>query len=213
VNATSPTRKVACAGILVADLFVPPLPRLPEAGALLATDDFLLETGGCAANTGTVLARLGAAVEVCGVVGEDVFADFLVGTLGSRGVGTSAIRRDAGGTSKTVVLTVAGEDRRFIHTFAANTLFDASDLRRAALANSAVFYLGGYLVLPALAPAAPAAARASARPRPSPRLPPVTTATWSVRANCDSKPTSFSLGICSILSLQKDLTGLVRRPP
>ena len=35
-----------------------------------------------------------------------------------------AIRRDAGGTSKTVVLTVAGEDRRFIHTFAANTLFD-----------------------------------------------------------------------------------------
>lgn len=157
--------RVACAGILVADIFVPPLPRLPAAGALLATDDFLLETGGCAANTGTVLAALGGDVTVCGVVGDDVFAEFIVNKLASRGLDTSAIRRAACGTSKTVVLTVAGEDRRFLHTFGANTRFEASDLRNPALEGASVLYVGGYLVLPALDPAATAEVFASARAR------------------------------------------------
>ncbi len=158
-------RKVACAGILVADIFVPPLPGLPAAGALLATDDFLLETGGCAANTGTVLAALGGNVAVCGVVGDDVFGEFIERKLAARGLGTSAIRRDAGGTSKTVVLTVAGEDRRFLHTFGANTRFNAADLRNPALDDAALLYVGGYLVLPALDPKATADAFAQARAR------------------------------------------------
>jgi sugar/nucleoside kinase (ribokinase family) len=157
--------KVACAGILVADIFVPPLPRLPEAGALLATEDFLLETGGCAANTGTDLARLGARVTVCGVVGDDVFAEFLVGKFTERGLDTSAVRRDSGGTSKTVVLTVSGEDRRFIHTFGANRRFVAGDLRHPALADADVLYLGGYIVLPSLDAEATGEAFAAARAR------------------------------------------------
>jgi len=144
---------------------VPPLPRLPEAGALLATEDFLLETGGCAANTGTDLARLGADVTVCGVVGDDVFAEFIVGKLSERGLDTSAVRRDPGGTSKTVVLTVAGEDRRFLHTFGANTRFVADDLRHPALEDAAVLYLGGYMVLPALDPEATARVFAETKAR------------------------------------------------
>jgi len=161
----SPTagRKVACAGILVADIFVPPLPRLPAEGALIATEDFLLETGGCAANVAVVLAALGESAAVCGVVGEDVFADFVSARLAARGLDTSAIRRDAGGTSKTVILTVAGEDRRFLHTFGANTRFTALDLRCPALGDAAVLYVGGYLVLPGLDPSATAEALADAR--------------------------------------------------
>lgn len=158
--------KVACAGILVADIFVPPLPALPEAGALLATDDFLLDTGGCAANTGVGLARLGADVVVCGVAGSDVFGDFVEGSLRARGIDTSAIRRGTeAGTSKTVVLTVTGEDRRFLHTFGANAQFGAADLGAPALRDAAVLYLGGYLVLPGLDPDSTAAALAAARGR------------------------------------------------
>lgn len=164
-NRSTGKGKVACAGILVADIFVPPLPCLPAAGALLATEDFLLETGGCAANTGTVLAALGGDVTVCGVVGEDVFASFIEDKLSGRGLDTSAIRRDAGGTSKTVVLTVAGEDRRFLHTFGANTRFRAADLRHPALQDASVLYVGGYLVLPALDPEATAQEFAAARAR------------------------------------------------
>ncbi len=157
--------RVACAGILVADVFVPPLSGLPEAGKLLATDDFLLDTGGCAANTGTVLARLGGDVAVCGVVGNDVFADFIERKLKSEGLDTTAIRRGSGGTSKTVVLTVKGEDRRFIHTFGANTQFTADDLAHPSLAGASILYLGGYLILPALDPMATAEALKSYRSR------------------------------------------------
>ena len=51
---------VVCAGILVADLFVPPLERLPAGGDLVVTEDFLVQPGGCAANTAISLAKLGS---------------------------------------------------------------------------------------------------------------------------------------------------------
>ena len=75
---------IVCAGILVADIFVPPLPALPEAGELLATDDFLIDTGGCAGNVATGLAKLGTATAVAGKVGKDVFGDFIVRDLAGR---------------------------------------------------------------------------------------------------------------------------------
>jgi len=156
--------KVICAGILVADIFVPPLPELPAAGALLATEDFVLETGGCAANVGVGLAKLGASVSVCGLVGNDVFADFLRNSLEARGLDMAMVRRVGDlGTSKTVVLTVKGEDRRFLHTFGANASFAASDMPVERFEGADLLYLGGYLVLPGLEPEATAAAFAAAR--------------------------------------------------
>jgi sugar/nucleoside kinase (ribokinase family) len=68
---------VLCTGILVADHFVPPLPRLPAEGELLKVDGMLLDTGGCAANVATDLARLGARAAVAGMVGADSFGDFI----------------------------------------------------------------------------------------------------------------------------------------
>ena len=66
---------VVCAGILVADLFVPPLERLPAGGDLVVTEDFLVQPGGCAANTAISLAKLGVSVSVVGKVGTDVFGE------------------------------------------------------------------------------------------------------------------------------------------
>src|SRR5436190_23380441 len=82
---------ILCAGILVADIFVPPLSALPEAGQLLATDDFLIDTGGCAANVAAGLAKLGATVGVAGKVGKDTFGDFIVRELASKGIDTSPV--------------------------------------------------------------------------------------------------------------------------
>jgi sugar/nucleoside kinase (ribokinase family) len=141
--------RVLCSGVLVADLFAPPLDRLPEEGELLATEDFLLQTGGCAANMATCLARLGAKPHIAGRVGEDFFGDFIAKDLAAVGVETSGVRRSStAGTSKTIVLPVKGEDRRFIHTFGANAEFRVSDIPAAAAEGCEVYYVGGYLVMP-----------------------------------------------------------------
>jgi sugar/nucleoside kinase (ribokinase family) len=140
-----------CAGILVADLFVPPLAALPEAGQLIATDDFLMDSGGCAANTSTTLVRLGVKARVSGKIGDDTYGSFIVQDLAQKGVETAGISTSHRyGTSKTVILPVIGDDRRFIHTFGANADFSATDIDRETLARASVFYVGGYMVLPKL---------------------------------------------------------------
>ena len=148
---TAGERPVLCAGIVVADLFVPPLQRLPEAGELVATEDFLIAPGGCAANTAIGLAKLGVPASVCGRVGDDTFGESLLRDLRRRGIDVGALTVTEGvGTSKTVIVPVHGEDRRFIHTFGANAVFTAADIPQALLESSAVVYIGGYLVLPGL---------------------------------------------------------------
>ncbi len=81
---------VVCAGILVADLFVPPLERIPMVGDLIVTEDFLVQPGGCAANTAVSLAKLGVSVSVAGKVGKDMFGDAVERDLRSSGVRTDA---------------------------------------------------------------------------------------------------------------------------
>jgi sugar/nucleoside kinase (ribokinase family) len=162
----APPVRVLCAGILVADIFVPPIPALPAAGELRATDEFLLASGGCAANVAIDLARLGIRASVAGCVGGDVFGEFVANDLREKGVGAAGIRRSsARGTSKTVILPVIGEDRRFIHTFGANAEFSAADISVEAMPAVGVLYLGGFLVLPSLEPAAVAALFRAARDR------------------------------------------------
>lgn len=145
--------RVVCAGILVADLFVPPLERLPGGGDLVVTEDFLVQPGGCAANTAISLAKLGVPVNVVGKVGRDLFGDAVEQALQSSGVGTAALRRSSSyGTSKTVILPVIGEDRRYIHTIGANADFTVDDIDFSLAMQARVFALGGYFVLPRLEP-------------------------------------------------------------
>jgi sugar/nucleoside kinase (ribokinase family) len=149
------TPRVLCAGILVGDLFVPPLRRLPAAGELLVTDDFLMGAGGCAANVATVLSKLGVTSRVVGKVGRDSFGDFVVSSLAELGIDVSFIgRSETSGTAKTVIVPVIGDDRRYIHTVGANAHLTGHDFNTGALAGIDVVYLGGYLVLPGLLPGA-----------------------------------------------------------
>ena len=150
---------VVCAGILAADLFVPPLPRLPEEGELLKVDGMLLDTGGCAANTGVDLARLGVRAGVAGMVGRDTFGDFVRTDLARKGLAdTSGIRvSPSTPTSQTVILSVKGGDRRFIHSLGANADFSVSHIDREMVAGARVLYIGGYLLMPGVDPGSLAA--------------------------------------------------------
>lgn len=143
---------VVCAGILVSDLFVPPLPELPRPGQLVSIDPPLYQSGGCAANTGIDLASLGVRVRVCGRVGNEMLGQQVIDELASNGVDTSAISRsDTSTTSQTVVISLEGDDRRFLHCVGANAELTAAEVEAAA-SDADVLVVGGFLVLPSLRP-------------------------------------------------------------
>lgn len=139
-----------CVGLLVADYHCAPIAQLPRAGQLVLTEGLELSIGGCAANASVDLARLGVQVGVVGCVGADSFGDFVLSTLRGAGVGTARVRRGDRGTSGTMIVNVAGEDRRFIHAIGANGCLTIDDMPWDLVRQAQVLYVGGYLALPAL---------------------------------------------------------------
>jgi sugar/nucleoside kinase (ribokinase family) len=142
---------VISAGILVVDHLCTPIPHVPKAGELIQCDRLPLAIGGCASNVAIDLARVGVRVGVVGCVGRDPFGQFLVERLAVAGVETSGVQTlDDVGTSGTLIINVAGEDRRFIHSAGANAVMQASHISLDRVRRAKVFYVGGYLLMPAL---------------------------------------------------------------
>ena len=160
----APSRRVVCAGVLVADHLCAPISHLPAAGELVQAEELILNIGGCASNAAVVLARLGVRATLCGKVGDDVFGRFVADALGGFGVDASALAVDPRrATSQTLIVNVKGEDRRFIHSFGANAGLTAADLDRVLDPPPKILYLGGYLILPGLVAGDLAARFAGAR--------------------------------------------------
>ncbi|HTR14006.1 MAG TPA: carbohydrate kinase family protein [Roseiarcus sp.] len=144
--------EVGCAGILVADMLCGPMNALPKPGELLTVEDIPAKAGGCAANVAIGLARQNITASVVGCVGKDIAAEIPLTALREHGVDCSKVARvDATPTSKTAILLVSGEDRRYIHSFGANSALTVHHIERDWLAGLRVFYLGGLFVLPGLA--------------------------------------------------------------
>jgi sugar/nucleoside kinase (ribokinase family) len=140
---------VLCAGIIVADHVCSPIDHLPAAGELVMADRLLLTLGGCAANAAVDLVKMGVRAAVVGRVGSDVFGRVVAEMLREHGVDVSAVQTTPGAdTSQTLIVNVAGEDRRFIHTFGANADFRAADLPLDRVKECKALYLGGYLLMP-----------------------------------------------------------------
>lgn len=141
--------EVLCAGIIVADHVCSPISHLPAAGELVMAERLILTIGGCAANAAVDLTKMGVRAAVVGRVGSDVFGRVVTEMLREQGVDISAVtvspRLD---TSQTLIVNVAGQDRRFIHTFGANAEFSAADIPQERVQRCRVLYLGGYLLMP-----------------------------------------------------------------
>lgn len=145
---------VLCAGILVADLFTDPLDAMLQQGELALVDQIVLETGGCAINTGVNLVKLGANVTLVGKVGNDFFGNAIRQDMQAKGLDVQGISTTAAHpTSKTVIIIVKGEDRRYIHSIGANAVFNNQDIDYVWIKRAKVLYLGGLLAMPGLRPA------------------------------------------------------------
>ena len=143
-----------CVGILVSDIFASPIDSLPRAGELKKTERFLQAAGGCAMNVAADLRKLGRSAALAGMVGEDMFGDFVIREAQRWGILASGVGRSAKSqTSGTVIIPVRGEDRRYLHSTGANADFSLAGLDRSLLEGARVLYVGGYLAMPQFHPA------------------------------------------------------------
>jgi sugar/nucleoside kinase (ribokinase family) len=143
--------EIACVGILVEDTFCGPMRELPREGRLLAIDAMPVKVGGCAANVALDLAKQGLAVDVIGCLGRDDAAKALVAALEQQHVGCGhMVYTDKFPTSRTIILLVEGQDRRYLHMFGANRALTVGHIQPAWLAGVKIFYLGGLFAMPAI---------------------------------------------------------------
>lgn len=143
---------IACLGLLVADTVGATIDSLPARGTLALIDRIELHTGGCAANTGGALARIGVSTAVLGKVGTDGYGDFMVRSLQEIGVDTRGIRRDATiATASTIVTVHSDAERSFLHVIGANATLTSGDVDwSVVLDGTKVFHIGGLQLMSAM---------------------------------------------------------------
>lgn len=142
-----------CVGIVVADMVCHPIAAMPRAGALTRTDNIEFSIGGCSANLGVDLARLGLNVGLSGRVGDDLFGREVCRLLDASKVDTSYIETSTTApTSSTFVVNVAGEDRRFIHCVGANGEFDGRQISSEEIRGLKAIFIGGFCLMDSLTP-------------------------------------------------------------
>jgi sugar/nucleoside kinase (ribokinase family) len=79
-------------------------------------------------------------------VGGDVFGRFIREDLHNRGIDTSRISESQKSeTSKTIIITVEGEDRRYLHLLGANADFELEDVDLSYATSGKILYVGGFL--------------------------------------------------------------------
>ncbi|MCP4641444.1 MAG: carbohydrate kinase family protein, partial [bacterium] len=110
-----------------------------------------IHLGGLAAVTATVFSQLGGRSAFIGKVGNDGFAEYLVGTMQGQGVDIDHVRHDGeNGSSATVVLINGDGDRAFMHCPGANTNLTEDDIDYDFASRARLVHWGGPGVTPGL---------------------------------------------------------------
>ena len=101
---------VVAAGSYIMDVLGRPVAELPRGQTSVLLDEIRATPAGTAGGTAVDLARLGAQVVAAGAIGHDLAGDFVIGSLQSRGVDASRLRRKHGALTTADFLGVRGED-------------------------------------------------------------------------------------------------------
>jgi sugar/nucleoside kinase (ribokinase family) len=118
------------------NLFVP--------GGLVHIGPATLALGGCVANTGQTLHRLGARTRLVGKVGNDLLGKTILESLRSQNpaLPEAMVVTPGEATSYTIVLSPPGIDRSFLHCSGANDTFVAADLQSAVVEQARILHFG-----------------------------------------------------------------------
>lgn len=137
-----PLKRVVVAGHVCLDL-IPSFDAMGEGarlepGSLLEVGAATLAPGGGVANVGGALLKLGVPAALIGKVGDDAFGGLLEGLLRAPGL----IRAPGESTSYSVVLSLPGSDRIFLHHPGCNDTFGPDDVDLRTLAGADLLYFG-----------------------------------------------------------------------
>ena len=147
--------RVTCAGILVADI-VRLYSERAEVGRLVTLEEpITLHVGGCAANTGISLAKMGVRAKIVGKLGRDYWGRFIIETLRSYdNIDVGGVKIDAEETTASTDIEVLKEtgERTFYHYVGANASFCKDDISGDSY-ECDVFHVGGYNLIPSVSPA------------------------------------------------------------
>ncbi len=143
--------QIVCVGILVADILARPVESYPARGHLMLVDEVRPSIGGCAANTGIGLHKLGISAAVVGRVGRDGFGDFVRAELNRfdldcRGVGVDPLAA----TSATAAFVAADGERSFIHSIGANATLTPAAIAWDVTQDARLLHIAGHFLMPGL---------------------------------------------------------------
>jgi len=133
----NPPGTIVCFGEALIDfLAAPPAPS--------EAPTFRQFAGGAPANAAVAIAKLGGRCEFVGMLGEDMFGDFLLRSLREAGAGTRYVRRTARAKTALAFVSLDAHGERsfsFHRPPAADLLFRTADFDPACLAEASTFHV------------------------------------------------------------------------
>lgn len=141
-------KTVACVGILVADVIVEKVLRYPEKGVLEPVNSITMHNGGNAMTAAINLKKLGVQSYMVGMVGDDMFGQFLSSKLKEASVDTSGLCvSDKTQTSSSVLMIDNAGERSFFHCTGANAVFSYDDIDFSVIDKCDLVFVTGTFLL------------------------------------------------------------------
>lgn len=119
-----------------------PIHKLISPGRLTRVGAADVHTGGCVANTGLALHRLGVPTRLIAKVGADAFGGLVQSLLAAEDADAQLTVDSGASTSYSVVLAPPGIDRMFLHNAGANETFGEADVPDALILGARLFHFG-----------------------------------------------------------------------
>lgn len=135
--------RIVALGVHVVDVLVRPVEQIPEGQGGQLVEQIRITPAGSAGGTAITLAKLGAATQSAGAIGEDQLGDVLLTLLESFGVDTSLlVRRDGVQTSASVLPIREDGSRPAFHVVGANGTYSSADAPWDEIAHADYLHLG-----------------------------------------------------------------------
>jgi len=142
---------ICCLGLLVVDITATPVDKLPNVGGVELLDGIQQGLGGCAANTGIAMAKIGYNIAVIGKVGNDSFGKYTLDVLAENNINIKGVAQCMDvPTSSAIVLLNSEAERSFLHVQGANGTINVDDIDFSIIQNSKILHIAGANLMPRL---------------------------------------------------------------